>query len=132
MQSMGEGMMRGGTPNPQGTPSFDFPGGDFQSGSPPEGMQGNPPSGSTGGTTGNRPSGGGSAPGDGMPGGDAGIIVMGGGPDDVAGLGGPSLQGTLDPSMQATAEARFSTQASRVNSILLDILINKLEIKTTE
>lgn len=58
----------------------------------------------------------------GGPGGDAGAAIMG---------GGPTMQGTLDPSMQATAQARFSTMANRVNTILLDVLISKLEAKTT-
>jgi hypothetical protein len=42
------------------------------------------------------------------------------------------LQGTPDPSLQATAQARFSTQANQVNSMLLNVLISKLEIKTAE
>lgn len=122
MQSMGAGMRSRGTPNPQSTPGFDIPSGGFPSGSPPEGSQGVPPSGSMGGTTRNMPSGGS------MPEG----IIVGGDADSAAGLGGgPILQGTQDPSMQATAQARFSTQASQVNSILLDVLITKLEAKTT-
>ncbi len=122
IQSMGAGMGVRGTPNPQSTPGVDIPSGGFQSGSPPEGFSGSPPSGSTGGTTRNIPFGGA------MPGGDAGGLVVGG----DAGLGGGMVaQGTSDPSMQATAQARFSTQASQVNSILLDVLITKLEAKTT-
>jgi hypothetical protein len=60
-----------------------------------------------------------------MPGGDAG---------GIGGIGGGDLtaQGTPDPSMQATAQARFSTQASRVNSMLLDALITKLEEKAAK
>ena len=81
---------------------------------------GEPPSGSTGGPRGIFPSGGVVL--QGGPGGDAG---------SDAGLGiGPMTQGTPDPSMQATAQARFSTQANQVNSILLDVLITKLEAKT--
>jgi len=60
--------------------------------------------------------------------GDAGGAIPGG--DSTLG-GGMVAQGTPDPSMQATAQARFSTQASQVNSILLDVLITKLEAKTT-
>jgi hypothetical protein len=46
----------------------------------------------------------------------------------VTGLGGsPMLHGTQDPSLQATAQARFSTAASQVNMLLLDVLITKLE-----
>jgi hypothetical protein len=112
LQSMGGGMARG-TPDPQSTPGFDFPSGGFPSGSPPSGSAGGPPSGAPGGFSG------GVQPGGAMPGGDAG---------DIAGLGGGmSAQGTPDPSMQATAQARFNTQASRVNSMLLDALITKLE-----
>ena len=119
-------MMGRGTPNPQSTPGVDFPVGGFQGGNPPivdfQSGGGAPPSGSTGGTTRNFPRGGAVIVGGG-PGGDAG---------SAAGLGGsPMLQGTADPSMQATAEARFSTQANRVNTILLEVLISKLEAKTT-
>jgi hypothetical protein len=117
MQSMGGGMGPQGTPNPKSTPGADFPSGGFPSGNPPSGSAGNPPSGSSGGP----PSGGGVMVG---PGGDAG---------SAAGLGGgPMTQGTQDPSMQATAQARFSTQASRVNTILLDVLINKLQTQTSQ
>ena len=64
-------------------------------------------------------------------GGDGGVVIVGGDAGSAAGLGGaPMLQGTQDPSMQATAQARFSTQANQVNSILLDVLITKLETKT--
>ena len=121
MQSMG-GMGPQGTPNPQSAPGVTMPSGSSQPGNPPAGMQGNPPSGSTGGTTRNFPQGGGVII-QGGPGGDAG---------SAAGLGGgPMLQGTQDPSMQATAQARFTTQASRVNTMLLNVLITKLEAKTT-
>jgi hypothetical protein len=52
--------------------------------------------------------------------------------DSTAGLGGGTMmQGTQDPSTQATAQARFSTQASQVNNILLNVLISKLEAKVT-
>jgi hypothetical protein len=115
-----------GTPNPQSTPGFDIPTGGFPSGNPPSGSAGSPPSGSSGGTTRNIPFGGG------MPGGDPGGVIAGGDSSSAAGLGGgPMLQGTQDPSMQATAQARFSTQANQVNSILLDVLITKLEAKMT-
>jgi hypothetical protein len=122
MQSMGAVMGTRGTPNPQSTPGFDFPSGGFQSGSPPDGSGVSPPSGSTGGTTRNFPSGG-SLPG--VSG--EGVIIQG------PGIGGGDImaQGTPDPSMQTTAQARFSTQASQVNSILLDVLITKLEAKKT-
>ena len=119
MQSIGTGMGPRGTPNPQSTPGFDLPGGGFPSGSPP--------SGSAGGPTGNMPSGGA------MPGGDAGRVIVGGDAGRATGLGGgPMLQGTQDPSIQATAQSRFSTQANQVNSFLLDVLITKLEAKTTK
>ena len=122
MQSMG-GMGPQGTPNPQSTPGVNFPNGAFQSGNPPSEMQGNPPSGSTGGTTRNFPPGGGVTI-QGGPGGDAG---------SAAGLGGGAmLQGTQDPSMQATAQARFRTQANQVNTMLLNVLISKLEAMTTK
>ncbi|MFZ2098072.1 MAG: hypothetical protein WAV05_15675 [Anaerolineales bacterium] len=125
MQSLGGGMILRGTPNPQSTPGVDFPSTGFQGGNPPSGdvqiNPGGPPSGSTGGTTRNFPQG--------------GVIIQGGpGGDAGSGVdlnGGQVLQGTPDPSMQATAQARFSTQASQVNSILLDVLITKLEAKTT-
>lgn len=121
MQSMG-GLRPQGTPNPQSTPGFGIPSGGFQSDNPPSGMQGNLPSGSTGGSTRNFPQGGGLVI-QGEPGGDAG---------SAAGLGGgPMLQGTQDPSMQATAQARFSTQASQVNTVLLNVLITKLEAMVT-
>jgi hypothetical protein len=64
------------------------------------------------------------------------MVIMGGPGGDAgsaAGLGGgPMTQGTPDPSMQATAQARFSTQASQVNPFLLEMLINKLQEKTTQ
>jgi hypothetical protein len=116
MQSMGGGMGPQGTPNPQSTPGVNFPSGSFPSG--------NPPSGSTSGSTGNPPSG--------SSGGPSGGFITGGGPGGDAGSaaglgGGPVLQGTQDPSMQATAQARFTTQANQVNSILLNVLITKLD-----
>jgi hypothetical protein len=124
MQSLGGGRMERGTPDAQASPGFDFPTDGFQTGNPPSGDfrmgSGEPPSGSTGGPRGNFPSG--------------GVVIQGGPGGDAgsdAGLGvGPMTQGTPDPSMQATAQARFSTQANQVNSILLDVLITKLEAKT--
>jgi hypothetical protein len=125
MQSLGGAIMISGTPNPQSTPGINIAGG-LEGGSPPsvdfqfrsEGS----PNGSTGGTTRTFPSG--------------GVVIVGGGPGGDAGSaaglgGGPVIQGTLDPSMQATAQARFSTQANQVNTMLLDVLITKLEAKTT-
>jgi hypothetical protein len=126
MQSMGGGKIMRGTSDPQSTPGFDFPAGGFEGGVPPgadfQFDSGDPPSGSSGGTTRNFPSG--------------GAVIIGGGPGGDAGSaagisGGPMVQGTPDPSMQATAQARFGTMANRVNTILLDILISKLEAKTT-
>jgi len=113
MQAAG-GPMAQGTPNPQSTPGFDIPSGGFPSGNPPSGSAGSPPSGSTGGFRG-----GGAMPGDG------GLVIQG------SGAGGDTMmiQGTPDPSMQATAQARFSTQASQVNTILLDVLIQQLQEK---
>ncbi len=124
MQSMGP-VGSQGTPNPQGTPGADFPGGFFQGGNFPDDAQ--PPSGSTGGTSGNRPSGRG-----GMPGGGPMVFQSGPGMGGDTGsvTGGQGLQGTADPSMQATAQARFSTQASQVNTMLLSVLINKLQALT--
>lgn len=124
MQSMG-GMGPQGTPDPNATPGADFSGRFQSDGFPAGGMQ-NGPSFSTGdgsaGPSGNRPSGGGA-----MPGGGA-IIVQGGpGMGDAGGatgLGdGSMLQGTPDP----TQQARFITQASQVNSLLLNVLISRLE-----
>jgi hypothetical protein len=123
MQSMG-GMSPQGTPNPQATPGANFPSGGFPSGDFQTDGQGIPPSGSTGGNpSSSRPSGGGS-----MQGGGPVIIQggpgMGGDAGSTAGLGGgPVLQGTPDPTMQA----RFITQASQVNTMLLNVLINKLQ-----
>jgi hypothetical protein len=125
MQSMGAGVGPQGTPNPQSTPGFDFPSGGFQGNAPPngdiQGDAGGPPGGSTGGTTRNFPQG--------------GVIIQGcSGGDAGSGLdlnGGQTLQGTLDPSMQATAQARFSTQANQVNTLLLNVLINKLQVITS-
>ena len=128
MQSMGAGMGPRGTPNPQSTPGFDISSGGFQSGNPSSGSAGGPPGASSGGVTRDMPSGGPMLGG----GGDGGVVIVGGDAGSAAGLGGaPMLQGTQDPSMQATAQARFSTQASQVNSVLLDVLITKLEAKTT-
>jgi hypothetical protein len=127
MQSMGAGIGPQGTPDPKSTPDFNMPGGGFTFDNPPSGSTGSPPSGTGSGTIRNPLSGG---P---MQGGDGGVVIMGGGDaGSAAGLGGgPMLQGTQDPSMQATAQARFSTRASQVNTILLDMLITKLEGKTT-
>ena len=114
MQAAGGPMARG-TPNPQSTPGFDIPSGGFPSGNPPSGSAGNPPSGSAGG------------PPSGSTGGfqGGGVVIQG------PGAGGDTMmiQGTPDPSMQATAQARFSTQASQVNTILLDVLIQQLQEK---
>jgi hypothetical protein len=128
MQSMGGGMGPQGTPNPQSTPGFDFPSEGFPSGDQQSGSAGALPGGSNGGTTRQFPSGGA------MPGGNmGGGMVIGGDAGSAAGLGGgPILQGTQNPSMQATAQARFSTKANQVNSILLDVLITKLEARTAE
>jgi len=58
---------------------------------------------------------------------------LGGDASSAAGLGsGPMVQGTQDPSMQSTAQARFSTQASKVNTILLDVLINKMQSEASQ
>jgi hypothetical protein len=117
MQSMGVGMGPQGTPNPKSTPGANFPSGRFPSGNPPSGSAGGPPSASSGGP----PSGGSVMIG---PGGDAG---------SAAGLGGgPIVQVTQDPSLQTTAQARFSNQANKVNTILLDVLINQLQTITTQ
>jgi hypothetical protein len=121
MQSMGGDMGPQGTPNPQSTPGVNFPSGSFPSG--------NPPSGSSSGSTGNPTGGSSGGPSSGPP---SGGFITGGGPGGDAGSaaglgGGPALQGTQDPSMQATAQARFSTQANQVNSILLNVLITKLD-----
>ena len=126
MQSLGGGMILRGTPNPQGTPGFDFPAVGFEGDLGPSfeiqngsrGRQGD----SSGDTARNFPPGGSVIIGGG-PGGDAGAAIMG---------GDPMMQGTPDPSMQATSQARFSTIANRVNTILLDVLISKLEAKTTD
>jgi len=121
MQSMGGGMVMRGTPDPNSTPEFEFPSGGFDAGDRPGfEIQG----GMGGGRNGVPPAGGG------------GIIVGGGPMGDAggeAGLGGgPFMQGTPDPSMRATAQARFSNQASEVNPFLLQLLINALETKATE
>jgi hypothetical protein len=125
MQTIG-GMLPQGTSNPQSTPSFDNSLGVPLEGFPVGGMD-NAPSSSTGGGSGvpsrSRPSGGGAMSGGGP------LIVqggpgMGGDAGSVAGLGGgPMLQGTPNPTIQA----RFNTQASQVNGMLLNVLINKLE-----
>lgn len=127
MQSIGGGMGPRGTPNPQATPGFEFPSGGFQSGNPPDMPSGGSSSGSSGGTTRNAPPEGGSGP-----------MIIQGGPGMGGDIGsttdmgtGQMLQGTPDPPMQATAQARFSNQANQVNTILLDVLITKLEAKTT-
>jgi hypothetical protein len=126
MQSMGVGMGPQGTPDPQSTPGVDFPTGGFPGGDQSSGSAGAPPSGSGNGTTRNFPFGG-DIPAGGMGGG----VVIGGDAGSAAGLdGGPMLQGTQNPSMQATAQARFSTRSNQVNSVLLDMLITKLEGKT--
>ncbi len=126
MQSMGAGMGPRGTPDPDSTPSFDFPAGGFDGNIPPGGDfqigSGEPPGGSSGGTTRSFPPG--------------GAVIIGGGPGGDAGSdaglsGGPMVQGTPDPSMQATAQARFGTMANQVNTFLLDVLITKLEAKMT-
>ncbi len=120
MQTLGVAMGARGTPNPQATPGASFPGGMIMQGNPPDDAEGGPPDGSTGGTTRSFRHGG-------PPGGG---LVIGGDAGSSAGLGGGQmLQGTPDPSMQATAQARFSTQASQVNIMLLEVLINKLEAK---
>jgi hypothetical protein len=48
------------------------------------------------------------------------------------GFGGPGMSapGTLTPSLQATLQARFNSQATRVSSVLLDALIKLLESKS--
>jgi hypothetical protein len=126
MQSLGGGMILRGTPNPQGTPGFDFPAGgpegDFGPGFEIQSGSGNRQGGSSGGTNRGFPPGGEVIIGGG-PGGDAGAVIMG---------TGPMMQGTPDPSMQATAQARFGTMASRVNTLLLDLLISKLEAKIAD
>jgi hypothetical protein len=127
MQSMG-GMGPQGTPNPEATPGANFPSGGFPSGDFQTGGQGIPPSGSTGGSSSNRQLPGGARPGGGP------VIIQGDpgtGSDagSASGLGGGTvLQGTPDPTMQA----RFITQASQVNTLLLSVLINKLEALTTK
>jgi hypothetical protein len=127
MQTLGPAMGPQGTPNPQGTPPADLT---IIGGMPPN--DGNPSSGATSGGTGNGPSGSTGGTTRNMP--PGGMVIQGGPGGDAgsaAGLGGsPMTQGTPDPSMQATAQARFSTQASRVNTILLDVLINKLTTLT--
>ena len=125
VQSMG-GLGPQGTPNPNATPGANFPAGGFPSGDFQINGQGVPPSGSTGGnSSGGRPSGGG----------PSGPLIVQGGPGvggdagSSADLGGNQvLQGTPDPTMQA----RFITQASQVNTMLLNVLINKLESMTTK
>jgi len=133
MQSMG-GLRPQGTPNPQSTPGVDFPAGALPPGDFSVSGQGDSSGGSQSGSSGNRSSGGGPMPGGGaMPGGSGGPIIIQGGPGGDAGLGaGGMLQGTQDPSMQATAQARFTTQANQVNTILLNVLITKLEAKTAK
>jgi hypothetical protein len=121
MQSMGGVMVVRGTPNPDSTPGFDV----YSQGFPPGGFQGSGdggPSTDSGGTTRNFRSGeGGAGP----------VIIQGEpgmGGDAGSAIGGQTmLQGTSDPSTEATAQARFSTQASQVNTMLLNVLITKLE-----
>jgi hypothetical protein len=130
MQSMG-GIGPQGTPNPNATPGFEVSGG-FPLGGFVGGGSDNGPSFSTGegsgGPTGNRPSGGGAIPGGGQ------VVIqvgpgVGGDAGSAAGLGGGQvLQGTPDPTMQA----RFVTQASQVNTVLLNVLISKLEALTNK
>lgn len=126
MQSLGGGMILRGTSNPQGTPGFDIPAGgpegDFGPSFEIQNGSGIRQGGSSGGTNRGFPPGGEVIIGGG-PGGDAGAVIMG---------GGPMMQGTPDPSMQATAQARFGTMASRVNTLLLDVLISRLEVKTAD
>jgi hypothetical protein len=121
MQSMGGPQ---GTPNPQATPGAGFPSGNIAGGNFPQGME--PPSLSGGGTTGgNRPSGGGAISGGGP------VIIQGGSGmgGDVAGVtGGQILQGTPNP----TQQARFITQATQANMVLLNVLIDKLQAITPE
>ncbi len=118
MQTVGGPVLQG-TPNPQGTPGADFSGQVFEFNGPPDGGMDDGPGGSTGGSRSN------------LPGGGGGMVFRGGTNGDAgsaAGLGGgPTTQGTPDPSMQATAQARFTTQASRVNPVLLQVLISKLQ-----
>ena len=127
MQSMGGGMVIRGTPDPNSTPVFEIPSGGFDAGEGPgfeiQGGAGAVPERSFGGRNGAPPAGGG--------------IIVGGGPMGDAGSeaglgGGPFMQGTPDPSMRATAQARFSNQASEVNPFLLQLLINNLETKASE
>ncbi len=117
MQTAGGPMLQG-TPNPQGTPGANSSGQVFEFNGPPDGSMGGGPGGSTGGAMPNPPTGG-------------GMVFRGGTIGDAgsaAGLsGGPLTQGTPDQSMQATAQARFTTQASQVNPVLLQVLISKLQ-----
>jgi hypothetical protein len=116
MQALGPSMQRG-TPDPQATPGAGLPGGDIVMGNPPSGSA----NGSGGGNTRNFPSGGGTS------GSGQGPVIIQGGPG-MGSLGNDvTIQGTPDPSMQATAQARFSTQASQVNTVLLNVLIDKLQ-----
>jgi hypothetical protein len=126
MQSMGGAMVARGTPDPQSTPGFDISSGGVPPGNFQGGGNGGPPDDAGGGTTRNFGSGGGDGP-----------VIMQGGPGmggdagSAAGIGGSGMiQGTADPSMQATAQARFSTQASQVNMMLLNVLISKLQAMT--
>jgi hypothetical protein len=121
VQSMGGPQ---GTPDPQATPGVGFPSGGITGGNFPQGME--PPSLSGGGTTGgNRPSGAGAEPGGGP------VIIQDGpgmGGDVGSVTGGQVLQGTPNP----TQQARFITQASQVNMVLLNVLIDKLQAITPE
>ena len=80
MQSLGGGRMARGTPNPQGTPGFDFPAGGFDGDFGPSFEIQNDSGGARGssseGTTRNFPLGGEVIIGGG-PGGDAGAVIMG-------------------------------------------------------
>jgi hypothetical protein len=123
MQSLGD-IGPQGTPNPNATPGADSSNGIFTQGIFSPDMQ--PPSSSNGGSTNGRPSGNGPMPGGG------GVVIqggpgMGGDVSSATGLGGGQvLQGTPNP----TQQARFITQASQVNTMLLNVLISKLEALT--
>jgi hypothetical protein len=112
-----------GTPNPQATPGADMPGGGFMFENPEGGSTGGGSSGPGGSQTRIQP------PSGAMPGGGGGPIVIQGGPG-LDNSGSQIINGTPDPSMQATAQARFSTQSCQVNTMLLNVLINKLELMT--
>jgi hypothetical protein len=116
MQALGPSMQRN-TPDLQATPGIGLPGEDIVMGNPPGGSA----NGSGGGNTRNFPSGGGTS------GSGQGPVIIQGGPG-MGSLGNDvTIQGTPDPSIQSTAQARFSTQASQVNTVLLNVLIDKLQ-----